>query len=294
VISGNDLNGVEIVQISTSNNTVIGNIIGLNRAGNADLGNTFMGVALGMGASGNVIGDVGMRNVISGNNQHGLRLVDAGTSNNRVQGNYIGLDLTGTFAIGNSGDGIRLEAVGAATGNVVGGATLGLGNAISGNGGSGVQVRDSMTGTLVAGNVIGRDAAGAAAMPNGGSGIVIANSNNNTIGGTAANAPNVIASNLGDGIAITGTTASSAILGNSIFSNGDLGIDLLNNFVTANDGGDADTGPNDLLNFPMITSAFELGGALTVNFTLDVPRRMVPDRVLQESLRGGSERVWRR
>jgi hypothetical protein len=45
------------------------------------------------------------------------------------------------------------------------------------------------------------------------------------------------------------------ILSNSIFSNGDLGIDLGNNGVTANDLKDPDTGPNRLQNYPVITSA---------------------------------------
>ena len=89
---------------------MLGNIIGLDVTGTVDLGNIFVGVGVGLAATGNVIGDVGNgRNIISGNNQFGVRLVDTGTSNNRVQNNYIGLDVTGTLARGNSSDGVRLE-----------------------------------------------------------------------------------------------------------------------------------------------------------------------------------------
>ena len=59
------------------------------------------------------------------------------------------------------------------------------------------------------------------------------------------------------------------LIQNAIWSNDGLGIDLGGDGVTANDSGDGDPGPNDLLNFPLITSAFESGGTLTVNFRLD-------------------------
>src|SRR5690606_18660414 len=44
----------------------------------------------------------------------------------------------------------------------------------------------------------------------------------------------------------------NAILGNSIHSNGGLGIDFFGDGPTGNDPGDADTGPNGLQNFPVI------------------------------------------
>ena len=50
---------------------------------------------------------------------------------------------------------------------------------------------------------------------------------------------------------LTGNT----IRGNSIFSNGGIGIDLGGDGVTANDALDADNGPNQRQNYPIIVSA---------------------------------------
>src|SRR5262249_13716544 len=59
----------------------------------------------------------------------------------------------------------------------------------------------------------------------------------------------------------------NAILGNAIFANAGLGIDLTRDQasfgVTANDTGDADAGGNNLKNFPVLTST-ATSGATTV------------------------------
>src|SRR5262249_41128108 len=92
---------------------------------------------------------------------------------------------------------------------------------------------------------------------------------NNTIGGTAANAGNLIAFNIGDGIHMVdnvNSTFSNAILGNAIHSNGAQGIDLADDGVTPNDAApDADTGPNTLPNYPVLTAAMTTGAG-SANF----------------------------
>jgi CSLREA domain-containing protein len=83
---------------------------------------------------------------------------------------------------------------------------------------------------------------------NTGSGILI------TGAGSLDAANNTITNNTGDGITKTGTGTSSHFDGNTIHSNGDLGIDLGVNGVTQNDTNDTDTGANNLQNFPVINS----------------------------------------
>ena len=269
VISGNTLTGVNIINAGTSGNRVAGNIIGLDSAGTTGLGNSAFGVAVAAGATGNIIGEAGGRNVISGNAQAGVRIVDVATDNNLVQNNFIGLDVTGTLARPNLDEGVILDTGGVATGNIIGG--VGLGNVISGNGGSGIRILNGMTATLVVDNIIGRDPANTASIPNGGGGVRIQSSSGNTIGGTGASEGNVIGGNSGDGVAIVGTATGNAILSNSIFSNSGLGIDLADDGVTLNDEDDADSGPNDLLNWTGIYGISESGGTLTVDFSIDLP-----------------------
>jgi hypothetical protein len=112
----------------------------------------------------------------------------------------------------------------------------------------------------------------------------------NMIGGTAAGAGNTIAFNSGAGVFVTGGTRN-AIRGNSIFFNTGLGIDLAPLGVTPNDRGDADTGANNLQNFPALTAAFtngansatilgKLNSTASTMFTLDFYASAVPDPTL--------------
>ncbi len=73
----------------------------------------------------------------------------------------------------------------------------------------------------------------------------------------------------GKGIVLASGGNGSALLRNLIFTNTGLGIDLANNGMTPNDAGDADTGPNGLQNFPVLTSATTAGSTTVVNGTLN-------------------------
>ena len=120
VISGNWF-GVQINGTDTTGCLVQGNYIGTNANGTSAVKNLFSGVYMLFGAAGNTVGGAvpGARNVISGNDRHGIeigKLDKAATTNNVIQGNYIGTDATGTVPLGNGnffdggGDGINVPA----------------------------------------------------------------------------------------------------------------------------------------------------------------------------------------
>ena len=103
-------------------------------------------------------------------------------------------------------------------------------------------------------------------------GGVLVRAANTIVGGLAAGAGNRIAFNTNAaGVSVLDNGVNSPILGNRIFSNGGLGIDLAvgvaTNGVTVNDAGDGDVGPNDLQNFPVITSATTTTASGTLNST---------------------------
>ncbi len=81
---------------------------------------------------------------------------------------------------------------------------------------------------------------------------------------------NTITANTGDGVEVVAGT-DHTVTGNVMTANGGNAIDLGANGTTANDSGDADTGANDLLNTPVLTSATESLGLVDLTFTVDVP-----------------------
>jgi titin len=273
VISGNGTAGIWLSGTSVSNVTVRGNFIGLNAAGTAAVPNTFVGVYVINGASGNTIGgnSTGARNVISGNKQYEIYISDPGTSNNSVRGNFIGTDVAGTNAIGTSGNGFGIGIWNGANGNTIGGAGAGAGNLISGHSGFSYGIAmGGVNGTVVQGNFVGTDLTGTNALANGFANVALwGGSTGNLVGGTGAGAGNVIAFAGDSGVVLYDpTTTNNAIRGNSIFSNGGLGIDFNNDGVTLNHTGFL-AGPNDLQNFPVITNAFGYAASTIISGTLN-------------------------
>ncbi len=281
VISANVGGGVD-VSGGAASNTIEGNYIGTSAGGGALTGdgNHAAGVVVSGGGSGNTIGGTvgttpggsctGACNVISGNTPAFGGVVTLGTIGVVVQGNYIGLAASGA-GLGNGGDGIFLSG---GSGNLIGGTTAAARNVISSNTLYGIGLSSGATGNQVLGNFIGTDAAGTAARPNTRDGVVIdSGAADNAIGSSAGR--NTIAFNGWNGICVTGTPMGNAIRANSIFSNVKLGIDLddgagcTNGVVTGNDAApDADTGPNNLQNFPALSSAESNGVTTTVISTL--------------------------
>jgi hypothetical protein len=271
VISGNN-HGIVLSDSGTSFNDVLGNRIGTDRTGTLDLGNVNNGVYITAEASNNSIGSAlaGARNVISGNDGNGVQILNNLTNGNRVQGNYIGTDKTGAVDLGNTWHGVVIGDL--ASGNVIGGAAAGAGNVISGNDHSGVVITGTWTGgNRVRGNRIGVAAASGAALGNGHSGVLIeSGAGDNDIGGTGAGAGNVIAFNGFDGVWISSGYGNS-VLGNSIFANTQLGIDLGTAGWAANDLNDPDDGANTLLNYPELTSAKLTASGLRINGQVNTP-----------------------
>ncbi|MBX6313982.1 MAG: DUF11 domain-containing protein, partial [Isosphaeraceae bacterium] len=276
VISGS-FGGIDVSNPGIVRNTTIqGNFIGTDATGMVALG-------LGHGITPNgggdtVIGgtDPGAGNVISGNTGLGI-LGGGGRGSLTVQGNLIGTDVTGTRALGNSQTGIGFGfTAGQLAPNdriIIGGVGAAC-NVISGNLEEGIRVAGDTTGTvLVQGNFVGVQIDGQSPLGNGRDGIFA--SRPVTIGGLAAGEGNVIAHNGRNGVAVNpvnipgAPTIGVAILGNAIFSNGSLGIDLGIDGPTPNDPGDTDVGANNLQNTPVLTSVTTGGGTTTVRGTLN-------------------------
>ncbi len=262
IISGNLANGVVLFSAS---NLVEGNFIGTDASGTVPLGNHNNGVQV-FYSSGNTIGgtSTGASNLISGNLQNGIGFI--GASDTLVEGNLIGTDVSGTLPLGNANNGIQIDG----WSNTIGGTTTGAGNVISANGGSGVSLNAAGDWeNVVQGNYIGADVAGTLSLGNGGDGVSVLAGMLTQIGDSISGAGNLISGNSGDGVRIDGATSwGTTIRGNSIHDNQALGIDLSGDGVTANDTGDADSGPNGLLNFPVLTTALP-GATTTVSGTFN-------------------------
>ena len=299
VISGNFGTGISITGGGSA--TIRRALIGTDKNGTADLGNTQDGIRI-VDSSGSFIGvqaNASGRNVISGNDGSGISIIQSSNttsaSGNIIANNYIGVDVTGnatmlggtftTSTVSNSGSGVLINAAG----NTVGGVTTSnlsvARNVISGNRANGVSLGTNFTtGNKVLGNYIGVGANNTTAIGNRDNGIQISNlAAGNIIGGTGTtvgvcdNSCNVIANN-GDttssnsaraGVYVdpTGRTANT-IRGNSIYNNSGIGIDLDVVGATNNDTGDPDTGPNDIQNYPVLTTAGTNGSIVgTLNST---------------------------
>lgn len=217
VISGNGQDGINVADASTTDNVIAGNFIGIDPSGTSAIANGVNGIILTDGTNGNIVGG-GLaleRNVISGNGGYGVLLDDEGTDGNQIAGNYIGTDATGASALGNAQSGVSIQ--GGSASNMVGGTSPGEGNVISGNSSQGVYLVNAGTSNnTVAGNIIGLNPAGSAAIPNSGSGVFVQlNANANTIGGSTEGARNVISGNLDRGIVLS-TCNDTVVEGNYI------------------------------------------------------------------------------
>jgi CSLREA domain-containing protein len=250
VISGSALNGIGIYHQTTHANVIQNNLIGLSPGGDARLPNRRQGIDINNDSYANVVGGdgPGERNVFSGNSGAGVEVSHGrANSENQVIGNFIGTDVTGKSAPAyarNVEFGIHLED--GVTNNTF------AENVVGNNDKGGVRIegfftndnhfRDNRIGVSLDGTPI----------PNRNAGIQIEfHATGSKIG------PNNIIAHNTTGVSVAEDDVDfHTITRNSIFANTGLGIDLQPlGGRNANDSGDADSGTNEQLNFPTLTSA---------------------------------------
>jgi hypothetical protein len=135
--------------------------------------------------------------------------LDGSSGGNVIEGNFIGTNVAGTTALPNN------------TGIVV----FNPGNTIGGNvivaGGTGVELDGPNAGNnVVQGNLIGTDAAGTVALGGSALGVRLEEgAHDNTVGGTAAGAGNVISGHGVRGIDLDGSIGTDPVTGNVVAGN---------------------------------------------------------------------------
>jgi hypothetical protein len=280
-----------VPQSDACSNVIFCNFIGTDVKGTVDNGNgsnqqnLWAGVTIAQIPGGNACDNLVDRNLISGNWAEGVSIigpqVPGDVWGNIVSYNYLGTDVTGSADLGNDHDGVSLSE--GTHDNLI------RGNLISGNDYDGVGINGynnlgyqappiQTSANIVDSNIIGLTI-GLAPLPNTMRGVAVGQYGASNWGCADRNRigpDNVIARNGQDAVTVwedivNNTNADqNQITQNSIYDNGQLGIDLADNGVTPNDAGDPDTGPNQELNFPIITGAALSGGTTTVTGTVGI------------------------
>src|SRR5438105_1452336 len=185
VISGlSNGHGVDVTDAASTGNTIKGNRIGTNADGTAAIPN-MDGIVVNF-ANGNTIGGPGSGDgnvVAASTNCDGILVVEADST--IIEGNAVGTTADGSAALPNACDGIE---------DFLGTNSLIADNLVSGNADDGILLQGAH-GDTVAGNLVGTNADGTAALGNLGSGIYLYQAGGNTIGGTSAGAANVVSGN---------------------------------------------------------------------------------------------------
>ncbi len=201
-------------------------------------------------------------------------LIEPGASGNQVLGNQIGVvgpSINGLyFQAGNGSDGVAIESLGSASNpssivyassNVIGGADSGSGNIISANHGFGVHIVGvGATENLVESNYIGAAPGGGYLFGNGrpgngSDGVRIDDAPYNEIGGPASSEGNVISSNQGAGVFVTGADAQGNVIENNIIGLTAAGTAVLPN----NQAGVTDYSPGTVIGPGNVISANLIG-----------------------------------
>jgi hypothetical protein len=301
IINNFDLDGISIEAgptENTNNNEIYWNIIGLDSTGTVLMGNCINPTGLWAGvrifniaadppgtslAANNFV----VENLISGNAPFGDGVQIVGPQlpgdvfANFVLRNYIGTDITGMLDLGNAHEGVCMcEGThdNMVDSNLVSGNDYdGVGMQGFNNEGFGPPIQTQLN--FVTNNVIGLAVDAVTPLPNSCHGVAVGEYGPGQWGCADYNfigPGNIIAYNGWDGVSVwedginTMNADGNLISLNSIHNNVGLGIDLQNDGLTLNDGGDPDTGPNQEVNFPVIDSAVYSSGNTTVYGTIDI------------------------
>lgn len=232
VISGNAGNGILVD--GSSDNTFVDNYIGTDPTGTIAIANGSNGILITNGAANNLIGGTAytdtatgevnnptgtegtttpvivtppLGNLVSGNSGDGI-LINAGSNNNVLSGNFIGTTASGEAALGNAGDGVAI--VDANNNSLIGCTALDnpfvYYNVVSGNGGNGLRITDSND-TTVQANFFGIGADNSTIVANTLNGILVNGSSSNTQVGGVIPLGNVSAGNGQNGIEVADTAS---------------------------------------------------------------------------------------
>ncbi len=312
IISGHDAQSTSnaiLISNDSDHVTIEGNYIGTDITGNTAVPNS-----RGISDCGATCGGTGLNsdiviknNVISGNSDYAINFQSVYSGTNLIQGNLLGVgaDHTTVFSQGDSG--IIFTSFFADVHNVlVGGPNPGDENIIGGFQAAGIIVYEgtSINNVIIQGNYIGVLEDGTTAAPNNvGIQLTQGDNRNIQIGGLGSGEGNYIKYNttgisgeyLVEGVSILGNTitdnqdrainilsGNAPILQNSIYNN--FGIDIGDQgnpglYINPNDYLDADTGPNNYINHPVLISATQNGADVDITYMLDVPVSTNPYRI---------------
>ena len=258
VISGNHT-GISFLFEPASHNSVLGNFIGTDPSGTLPRGNAFYGISTQSATNISIGGSSpGARNLIGASTGVGDGIFILGGSGHLIQGNFVGTDVSGQYDLGSAVDGIFVQ--GATEVQI-------SGNRICNNRSHGIRLLGTDY-SVIESNFIGTDPSATRPLGNLLSGVYLAASNTNRIGGPFVGAANVIQFNGGAGVTVSSGTGNE-ISGNRIHDNGGPGIDLKGDGVTTNDLADADTAANELQNYPVLTSALSTNSMTHIEGSLN-------------------------
>ncbi len=248
-IAGNNISGnlQHGVWLKASTYALIrNNLIGTNNMGDTALPNFGDGIHFSDASSDNTVGETLNRNIISGNGADGVSMW-SGSVRNTLDRNVIGLNADGTAALHNGQAGVAIYD---SSYNNIGVDTGGQPLLIGGNAFEGIYITNGDHNVVGKSTYIGVGSDLTTLIGNNLQGVRIHTGSANSIH------PSAVVGSGGAGIIVDeapGNVGNSYMVG-KIVSNGGLPFDLGNDGATLN-GAHSGPGPNNWINYPVISAA---------------------------------------